>query len=113
MPRAVEDTATLCDAFAMTSAVHGAEPALRTADRTVALTWREYADRLRAAAAGLYGVGVGRGDTVALWLSNRPELHLADTAAMQLGAAPFLGRTRPSPPSRPSTSSATPAAACS
>ncbi len=39
--------------------------------------------------AGLHGIGVRRGDTVALWLSNRPEFHVADTAAMQLGAAPF------------------------
>ena len=38
---------------------------------------------------GLHGLGVRRGDTVALWLSNRPEFHVADTAAMQLGAAPF------------------------
>ena len=30
-----------------------------------------------------------RGDTVALMLSNRPEFHLADLAAMTLGATPF------------------------
>jgi acyl-CoA synthetase (AMP-forming)/AMP-acid ligase II len=32
---------------------------------------------------------VRRGDTVALWLSNRPEFHVADTATTHLGAAPF------------------------
>ena len=30
-----------------------------------------------------------RGDVVALMLTNRPEFHLADTAAMSLGATPF------------------------
>ena len=30
-----------------------------------------------------------RGDTVALMLGNRPEFHIADLAAMTLGAAPF------------------------
>ena len=55
----------------------------------MAWTWREYAERAAAAAAGFGGIGVRRGDTVAMWLSNRPEFHVADTAAMQLGAAPF------------------------
>jgi long-subunit acyl-CoA synthetase (AMP-forming) len=85
----IETTATLCATFAATAAARGAEPALRTADHAVAWTWRKYADRVRAAAAGLYGVGVRRGDAVALWLSNRPEFHVADTAAMHLGATPF------------------------
>ena len=89
MTTAIEDTTTLCDAFPATAAAHAGEPALRTADGSLAWTWREYADRVRAAAAGFHGVGVRRGDTVALWLSNRPEFHVADTAAMQLGAAPF------------------------
>ena len=80
---------TLCDTFAATTAARADAPALRTADGSIAWTWREYADRVRAAAGGLHGVGVRRGDTVALWLSNRPEFHVADTAAMQLGAAPF------------------------
>ena len=30
-----------------------------------------------------------RGDTVALMLGNRPEFHIADLAAMTLGATPF------------------------
>jgi long-chain acyl-CoA synthetase len=85
----IEATATLCDTFAATALARAEEPALRTADGNTSWTWREYADRVRAAAAGLDAVGVGRGDTVALWLTNRPEFHVADTAAMQLGAAPF------------------------
>ena len=89
MTPTIEETTTLCDAFAATAATHAAEPALRTADGDMEWTWTEYADRVRAAAGGFHGVGVRRGDTVALWLSNRPEFHVADTAVMQLGAAPF------------------------
>jgi long-chain acyl-CoA synthetase len=85
----IEHTATLCDAFAATVAAHPDDPALRSADGAIAWTWREYAEHVHAAAAGLHGVGVRRRDTVALWLSNRPEFHLADTAAMLLGAVPF------------------------
>ena len=44
---------------------------------------------MRALAAGLAALGVERGDTVALMLPNRPEFHIADTAAMHLGATPF------------------------
>jgi long-subunit acyl-CoA synthetase (AMP-forming) len=53
------------------------------------ITWQEYAGRVRQIAAGLAALGVGRGDTVALMMTNRPEFHLVDTAAMHLGAVPF------------------------
>jgi long-chain acyl-CoA synthetase len=89
MTRTTEATATLCETLAATAAAHRGEPALRAADGAVAWSWREYADRVRAAAAGLHGAGVQRGDAVALWLSNRPEFHVADAAAMHLGATPF------------------------
>jgi long-subunit acyl-CoA synthetase (AMP-forming) len=89
MTTTIEDIKTLPDAFAATAAAYANDPALRTADGGVVLTWSEYADRAAAAAAGLDGIGVRRGDTVALWLSNRPEFHVADTAATHLGAAPF------------------------
>ncbi|MGZ4199390.1 MAG: AMP-binding protein, partial [Thermoleophilia bacterium] len=89
MTKTIEDTATLCDSFAATAAMHADEPALRSPDEAVTWSWREYADRVRAAAAGLHGLGVRRGDTVALWLSNRPEFHVADAAALQIGAAAF------------------------
>jgi long-subunit acyl-CoA synthetase (AMP-forming) len=85
---------TLCEAFAATVAARPDRPALRTADGAIDWTWREYAERVSAAAAGLAGLGVGRCDTVALWLSNRPEFHVADTAAMHLGAAAFSVSSR-------------------
>ncbi|QQZ14752.1 MULTISPECIES: AMP-dependent synthetase/ligase [Rhodococcus] len=80
---------TLCAAFQTTAQARGDQIALRTADGGVALTWREYAERVGRVAAGLAALGVERGDTVALMLTNRPEFHIADMAALHLGAAPF------------------------
>jgi long-subunit acyl-CoA synthetase (AMP-forming) len=85
----ITETDTLCRVFAATAVAHADAPALRSADGEVEWTWHDYAERARAASAGLAGIGVHRGDTVALWLANRPEFHVADTAASMLGAAPF------------------------
>src|SRR5581483_3664733 len=52
-------------------------------------TFAEYAERVKRLAAGFHALGIGRGDTVGFMLTNRPEFHLLDTAAMHLGAAPF------------------------
>ena len=43
----------------------------------------------RPRAAGLAGLGLGRGDTLAIMLTNRPEFHWFDAAALHLGATPF------------------------
>jgi long-subunit acyl-CoA synthetase (AMP-forming) len=80
---------TMCEAFQATAARYPEQVAVRASDGSLELTWREYADRVRALAAGLAGLGVGRGDTVALMLTNRPEFHLVDTAALHAGATPF------------------------
>ena len=42
-----------------------------------------------ALAGGLASSGLGRGDTLALMIGNRPEFHLCDLAGMMLGATPF------------------------
>ena len=81
--------ATLCEAFQGTVARYPLEVALRTPGGAKTFTWREYADRVREIAAGLAGLGVGYGDTVALMMTNRPEFHLVDTAVFHLGAVPF------------------------
>jgi long-chain acyl-CoA synthetase len=60
--------------------------ALRTIDDSERLTWSEYAAEVARVARGLAGLGVCRGDTVAMLLSNRPAFHVVDTAAMHLGA---------------------------
>ena len=80
---------TLCGAFQVTASEHGDRVALRTKGDEFTMTWGEYADKVRALAAGLAGLGLGRGDTIALLLTNRPEFHWVDTAAMHLGATPF------------------------
>src|ERR687893_112631 len=53
------------------------------------MTAEDHPDRVDALARGLHELGVRRGDTVALMLGNRPEFHIADLAAMTLGATPF------------------------
>jgi long-chain acyl-CoA synthetase len=83
------DSRTLCSAFLETAAAHPDAVALRTPDDSVSITWGEYADRVRNVAAGLAGLGVARGDTVAIMLTNRPEFHIVDTGALHAGATPF------------------------
>jgi long-chain acyl-CoA synthetase len=50
------------------------------------LTWEDVAERARALAAGLRGLGVGKGDRVTLVSENRPEWMIADLAIMTAGA---------------------------
>ncbi|HET9198401.1 MAG TPA: AMP-binding protein [Solirubrobacterales bacterium] len=83
------DAPTVAGAFQATAAAHPEAAALRTKDDVASYTWGEYAERVRAVAAGLAALGVGRGDTVGIMLTNRPEFHFADTAAIHLGATPY------------------------
>mgnify|MGYP001403145066 CR=1 FL=1 len=87
-PRALE-AATMCEAFQLTAAERPDQVALRTIADGVSITFAEYAERVRRLAAGLHALGIRPGDTVGLLLTNRPEFHLVDTAAMHLGATPF------------------------
>jgi long-chain acyl-CoA synthetase len=86
--RAVDAT-TMAEAFRRTVAEHGDRVAQRTKDDEVSLTWSQLRDRVDALAGGLAGLGVRKGDTVALMFGNRPEFAIADLAAMTLGATPF------------------------
>jgi acyl-CoA synthetase (AMP-forming)/AMP-acid ligase II len=81
--------ATVAEAFQATANAHPDRVALRTKGDVFSLTWREYAQRVEATAAGLAGLGLGRGDTMAIMLTNRPEFHWFDSAALHLGATPF------------------------
>src|SRR3954462_5895922 len=83
------DAATACEAFQLTAEAHPDRVAIRTKDDEFSCTWSEYAERVRSVAAGLAALGVGKGDTVAVMMVNRPEFHFADAAAMHLGAVPF------------------------
>ncbi|HEY2180280.1 MAG TPA: long-chain fatty acid--CoA ligase [Solirubrobacteraceae bacterium] len=80
---------TVAEAFRTTASEHSDDVAIRTKDDAFTITWGELRERVDALAGGLAKLGVQRGDTVALMLSNRPEFHLCDLAAMMLGATPF------------------------
>jgi long-chain acyl-CoA synthetase len=80
---------TLCEAFQITAAQNAEEVALRTPGDAVAVTWAAYADRVRSISTGLASLGLGRGDTIALMMVNRPDFNICDTAAMHLGATAF------------------------
>ncbi|MGF6888100.1 long-chain acyl-CoA synthetase [Nocardia sp. GAS34] len=80
---------TAPEAFQQTITLRPHQVALRTVGGGVQITWAEYDRRVRAIAAGLAKLGVRHGDTVGIMLTNRPEFHLADAAALHLGAVPF------------------------
>jgi long-subunit acyl-CoA synthetase (AMP-forming) len=80
---------TMCEAFQATVAKGPDEIALRSADGQLELSFAQYGEKVRRLAGGLAGLGVGRGDTVGLMLSNRVEFYPCDTAALHLGATPF------------------------
>ena len=80
---------SLAEAFRMTSTDFSDQVAVRTKDDEVSLTWGQLRERVDALAGGLAGLGVEHGDAVAIMLTNRPEFHVVDLAAMMLGAAPF------------------------
>jgi long-subunit acyl-CoA synthetase (AMP-forming) len=83
------DASTVAEAFRITAAERAGEVAIRTKEDAFTITWGELRERVDALAGGLAKLGVKRGETVALMLSNRPEFHLCDLAAMMLGATPF------------------------
>src|SRR5438105_247733 len=87
-PQALQ-ASTMCEAFQITAAERREQVALRTIGDGISITFGEYADRVRKLAAGFHALGVGRGDTVGFMLTNRPEFHLLDCAAMHLGGTPF------------------------
>jgi long-subunit acyl-CoA synthetase (AMP-forming) len=83
------DAPTLTEALRRTAASNPDIVAVRMPDDSVSLTWSELLARVDAVAGGLARLGVGRGDTVAIMLSNRPEFHIVDLAVAMLGATPF------------------------
>src|SRR4051812_24794439 len=81
--------ATIAEAFRLTAEDHPDRIAVRTLHDETVYTWAQRRERAGALAGGLHRLGVRRGDTVALMISNRPEFMIADLAAMTLGATPF------------------------
>ena len=87
--RRAAGAATMAEAFRITADEFPDRLAVRTREDEVSLTWSQLRERSDALAGGLAGLGVGKGDTVALMLTNRPEFHVADLAVMTLGGTPF------------------------
>jgi long-chain acyl-CoA synthetase len=83
------DASTLGEAFQVTAQAHPDRVALRTKDDEFSMTWAEYADKVRSLTAGLAALGLERGGSLAIMLTNRPEFHFFDSAALHLGATPF------------------------
>src|SRR3954464_7551040 len=88
-PRRATGARTVAEAFRLTVEDFPDRVAVRTLDDSVSLTWSALRDRADALAGGLASLGIKRGDTVALMLGNGPDFHIADLAAMTLGATPF------------------------
>ena len=80
---------TLCEAFQRTAEIDPDAIALRTPGGTQTLTWAQYAAQVRKIAAGLAGLGVTRGDTVSLMMSNRVEFYPLEVGAQHVGATSF------------------------
>lgn len=86
---ALSEETTLCGLFQRTIAADPDAVAIRAHGEAGFITRREYGEAVERIAGALAGLGVGRGDTVGLMMSNRPEFHLIDTAVLHLGATPF------------------------
>ena len=80
---------TIAEAFRLTAEDNADEVFLRTKDDEVSLTFAQARDRVDAIAGGLAGLGVKKGDTLALLIANRPEFALCDLAGVMIGATPF------------------------
>jgi long-subunit acyl-CoA synthetase (AMP-forming) len=80
---------TLAHAFRVTAAARADEVAIRTKDDAFTITWGELRERVDALAGGLSRLGLQRGQTLALMLTNRPEFHICDLAGLMLAATPF------------------------
>src|SRR4051812_42803865 len=80
---------TLGETFLATVAARGEAPAILDSKLQTVLSWSDYGNLAVRAAAGLSALGLGHQETVGLLLTNRPEFHVVDTAALLLGAVPF------------------------
>ena len=83
------DAKTVIEAFHNTVKANGDAVAVRSQGDVVSITWTELKGRVDALAAGLSKLGLNPGDTIALMFPNQMEFHLADLAAMTVGATPF------------------------
>jgi long-chain acyl-CoA synthetase len=83
------DASTVAEAFQLTAKANPDRCALRLKEDEFSMSWAQYADKVRRTAAGLAGLGLEGGGTMGIMLTNRPEFHWFDAAALHLGATPF------------------------
>lgn len=89
MATEAKDAATLAEAFRITAGQHGSETWVKNRDGSTIITWDEGLERVDRIAGGLKKLGVGKADTVALMLVNRPEFHVVDFGVVTAGGTPF------------------------
>ena len=63
----------------------GDREALVSPSHGVRWTWREFAERVEALAAGFLALGLERGERIGIWSLNRPEWTLTQFAAAKAG----------------------------
>ncbi|MGT2436973.1 AMP-binding protein [Bradyrhizobium betae] len=63
----------------------GPREALVSPSHDVRWTWREFAERVDALAAGFLALGLERGERIGIWSLNRPEWTLTQFAAAKAG----------------------------
>jgi long-chain acyl-CoA synthetase len=82
---------TVADAFARTvrAIPDRVAIAMPGAGKLHEVTWGQYGENVDRFAHALKGLGLQRGQACALMLITRPEFHIADAAALSLGATPF------------------------
>ena len=91
---AIELPPAACDTFPKLLEHHRKvrpnRPAMREKDFGIWQThnWAQVAEEVRALAAGLFNLGVQRGDKVAIVGDNRPRLYWTMTAVQAIGAVP-------------------------
>ncbi len=89
MATEAKDAATLAEAFRITAAQNPDRIWVKTRDGSISIKWGEGVERVDRIAGGLRKVGIGKGDTVALMLVNRPEFHIVDFGVVTAGGTPF------------------------
>lgn len=80
---------TLTAALAHTVRTRPDSIAVRSHDGRLSYTWSDLAAEVDRLAAGFHGLGLRRGDKVALLMTNRPEFYAIDLALVRIGAVPF------------------------
>src|SRR4051812_17843562 len=94
-PRVVDNVtavdATIPASFLRTTQERTDDVAIRekVGDTYAEITFGEYAALATRAAAGLAELGVGHGDRVVMLIGNRAAFHVADMAALLVGATPI------------------------